>query len=109
MIMSEFIRVMDLSWKDFLIGLLYFCLAFGGYTALVIGYTRIAARQAFVKNELPKLHNSMLEKERDKNKKLKEEKKRLADEGEILLREKENLQARLRLVQTHLEEGLKDE
>ena len=109
MILSEFIRVMDIGWKDFFIWLLYFALALGGYTALVMGYTRIAARTAFIKNELPKLHNKELQKERDKNNKLKLENKTLIDKGESLLTEKEKLQARLLLIQNHLDEGLKDE
>ena len=109
MILSEFIRVMDIGWKDFFTWLLYFSLALGGYTALVIGYTRIAARQAFIKNELPKVHNKELQKERDKNNKLKTENKSLIDKSEILLTEKESLQARLILIKNHLDEGLKDE
>lgn len=109
MILSEFIRVMDIGWKDFFIWLLYFSLSLGGYTALVIGYTRIAARKAFIKNELPKLHNNMLEKVREINKKLELEKNKMSDEGQRLLREKEKLQARLELIKNHIDEGLKDE
>ena len=109
MILSEFIRVMDIGWKDFFIWLLYFSLALGGYTALVMGYTRIAARQVFIKNELPKVHNKELQKERDKNNKLKKENKSLINESEILLIEKEKLQARFILIKNHFEEGMKDE
>ena len=74
-----------------------------------MGYTRIAARQAFIKNELPKVHNKELQKERDKNNKLKKENKSLIDEGEELLTKKEELQARFTLIENHIKEVLKDE
>lgn len=109
MILSEFIRVMDIGWKDFFIWVFYFSITLGGYTALVIGYTTIAARKAFIKNELPKVHNNELQKERDKNEIHRMEKKILTDESDMILREKEELQARFSLIETHIKEGLKDE
>jgi len=107
MILSEFIRLYDLSWTNFLWGLFWLIFAASLYTFAIVGATTIGARQAFIKNELPKVHDNMLQKERDKNKILKMEIKILKDEKEELIVKCENMKVRFGLIKTNFEEGLK--
>jgi len=107
MILSKFIRVMDLGWQDFLWFSFLVILAIGSYTFAIVRSTTISARQAFIKNELPKVHNNILQKERDKNKVLKMEIKILKDEKEELIVKNDELKTRLRLIKTNFDEGLK--
>ena len=107
MILSEFIRVMDLSWIDILWGLFWFFVTIGGYTSLVIGYTRLAARKAFISNELPKVHDNVIKEEREKNKLLKMEIKILRSEKEKLIISNDKKKARLESIKVNYEQGLK--
>jgi len=109
MILSEFIRVMDLSWNDILLGIFYFTIAFGGYTALVIFNSRLLARKDFIKNELPTVHKNALQREQSRNSILEQECKLTKDMLEEKIKEVDKLKARLLLIKTNYEIGLKGE
>ena len=73
MILSEFIRVMDLGWETFLWGCLWVSIVIGIYTAVIMGTTWFSARSAFIKNELPGLHNNIVALQTEEIKSLKGE------------------------------------
>lgn len=71
--LSEFIRVMDITYQEALWGLVWILIFWGLYTGLVIGYATVTARQRFIKNELPRIYKNKLQKMMDENKELKAE------------------------------------
>ena len=50
MILSKYVRVMDISWQDFLWGALWAGLIIGVYTAVVMYSTWVAGREDYKKN-----------------------------------------------------------
>ena len=71
--LSEFIRVMDVTWQEAIWGLVWVLIFWGLYTGLVIGYSTISARQRFIKNELPRIYKNKIQKMIDENNELKAE------------------------------------
>ena len=108
MILSEFIRVVDISWTDFL----WFTFFLLSITAIIltgiITSVIVMARQWFIKNELPRLHNKLLEKERKKNKSLQIVNKSLLNEKKELEIKCDSLRARFILAKDNFEAGIKE-
>lgn len=80
MTISRFMYVMDISWQGALWGIITAFLFVGFYTFMVIISTWIRARQTFIKNELPQLHDNTIGLLQAENKKLKFENKKLEKE-----------------------------
>lgn len=80
--LSYFMMVMDIGWTQLLWGLFWFFAIMGLYTSLIIGYSRAAARQEFIKNTMPNLYNGKLKIAQEELKTLKEEKKKSRHENQ---------------------------
>ena len=106
---SEFMRVFNINWSDFLWGLLWILAVLGIIQIITITTIIVMARQWFIRNELPGLHNYELQKERDKNDNLSMENSRLTEQKVTLEVEKVKLKARFLRVRENFEKGIKGE
>ncbi len=73
MILSEFIRVMDLNWLNILYGFFWLFCFLGLYTFLITRASFISGRQAFILKELPEMYGHKLKNAKVEIKGLKEE------------------------------------
>ncbi len=60
MILSEFIRIIDISWTDFLWMVLWFILITGTYTAVVYSTAWTISRETFNKNIMDQMMNGII-------------------------------------------------
>ena len=77
MILSEFIRVMDLNWVNIFWGFFWFFVIFGTYTFMITRASFISGRQAFILKELPEMYGHKLKNAKVEIKGLREENRQL--------------------------------
>ena len=71
MILSEFIRTIDISWIDFLWMCLWFSLISGTYTAIIWSTGWAISRDRFKRNIMPELMDGIIKNLKAENKELK--------------------------------------
>ena len=71
MVLSEFIRIVDISWQDFLYMALWFTIISGTYTAIVWSTAWLTSRETFKKNIMPQMMDNIINLQKAEIKQLK--------------------------------------
>ena len=105
--LSQLFRVLNINWEEFLWGLFWMLGIFGVILIVVILSVIVIARQWFISNELPRLHDEKVEKLSKEVKFLKVEGDKSLKARDLLIVENGKLLIRLEKVKFNYEEGLK--